>query len=100
MGGGIPLLLPKNLSEAQLVLSLRLVLGWTLKTTGNQVPALAGAPAWKCLRKAKGLDEGTAVGRKATCEVLILPGKAQTVGNGRKGSVRKRKREKCGVRRS
>ena len=101
VGGGIPLLLPKDLSETQVVLwSLRPVLGCASKTIRNQVPALAGAPVWKCLPEAKGLGEGTAVDGKVTCKVVRLPGKAQTVESVKKGSVSKSKREKRGLRRS
>lgn len=100
VGGGIPLLLPQDLNETHLVLSLRSVLGCALKTTRNKVPALVGAPAWKCLPEAKGLSEVTAVDGKATFKVIIFLGKTQTVGNGKEGSVSKTKREKHGLRRS
>lgn len=65
----------------------------------NHIPALEGACAWKCPAEAKGLGKGTAVDRRATCKVITLPRKAQSVGNGKKGSVSKRNTEKCGLRR-
>lgn len=63
-------------------------------------PSSGRCPAWKCLSKAKSLGKGTAVDRKAICKVIILPGKSQTVGNGKKGRVSRRTREKLGLRRS
>lgn len=80
--------------------SLRPVLGCALKASRNQDPALQGAPAWKRHPEAKGLGKGTAGDRRATDKVTTLPRKAQSVGNGKKGSVSKRNREKCGLRRS
>lgn len=78
--------------------SLRPVLGCALKASRNQDPALQGAPAWKRHPEAKG--KGTAGDRRATDKVTTLPRKAQSVGNGKKGSVSKRNKEKCGLRRS
>lgn len=98
--GGIPVLMTQDLRKPRLVLSLKPVLGCVLKTTKNQVPAPAGAPAWKCLPEAKGLGKGTAVDKRAMCRVIIFPGKAWTVGNGKKGNVSMRKREKHGLMRS
>lgn len=99
MSCGILLLLPQGMSETHLVLSLTSILVCVLKTTRTQIQ-VEGASAWKCLPEAKVLGKAVVVDRKASCRDVIFPGKAQTVGNGKKGSVSKRKRENCGLRSS
>lgn len=61
---------PEQLHLVRLVIE---VCSWLCaETTGSQISALAGNPAWKCLSVAKGLGEGTAVDRKASCRDLVF----------------------------